>query len=134
MKIAITYDNGYVFQHFGHTEKFQIFEIENNKIKETYLLDCNGVGHCALVNVLIEEGIDSLICGGVGGGAISALNKAKIKVFPGVHGEISQIIQLYLNNELCESYESNCDHHDENHHKNHEHHCNHKHGCSCHDE
>ena len=69
MKIAVTYENEMVFQHFGHTEKFKIYEVENDNIVSMKIVDTNGKGHGALATFLKENGVDTVICGGIGGGA-----------------------------------------------------------------
>ena len=56
MKIAVTYDNGEVFQHFGRTENFKVYEIEDNKVISSEVISSNGVGHGALAGV--REGVD----------------------------------------------------------------------------
>ena len=73
MKIAVTYDNGNVFQHFGKTESFKVYEVENNQIVKSEVIGSNGTGHGALAGLLADQGIDVLICGGIGGGAQAAL-------------------------------------------------------------
>lgn len=69
MKIAVTYENGEIFQHFGHTEQFKVYEVENGEIVKAEVIDSNGSGHGALAGLLFESGIEVLICGGIGGGA-----------------------------------------------------------------
>ena len=78
MKIAVTYENGKVFQHFGKTESFKIYEVEDNQIVSSEVISSNGSGHGALAGLLAEQGIDVLICGGIGGGAQTALTEAVI--------------------------------------------------------
>ena len=70
MKIAVTYDNGNIFQHFGKTETFKVYEVEDNKVVSSEVIGSNGTGHGALAGLLAEQGIDVLICGGIGGGGI----------------------------------------------------------------
>ena len=77
MKLAVTYKDGQVFQHFGHTEMFKIFDIEDGKIINSSVVFTNGQGHGALAGFLKEQGVTSLICGGIGGGAQNALAQAK---------------------------------------------------------
>ena len=68
MKIAVTYDNGNIFQHFGKTENFKVYEVEDNKVVSSEVIGSNGTGHGALAGLLSEQGVDVLICGGIGGG------------------------------------------------------------------
>ena len=73
MKIAVTYDNGEIFQHFGKTESFKVYEVEDNKVVSSEVIGSNGTGHGALAGLLAEQGVNVLICGGIGGGAQTAL-------------------------------------------------------------
>lgn len=68
MKIAVTYEEGKVFQHFGHTEHFKFYEVEDGKVTTSQVVDTNGSGHGALAGLLAEHQVDVLICGGIGGG------------------------------------------------------------------
>ena len=83
MKIAVTYDNGNVFQHFGKTENFKVYEVEDNKVVSSEVIGSNGTGHGALAGLLAEQGIDVLICGGIGGGAQNALAEAGVQLCSG---------------------------------------------------
>ena len=78
MKIAVTYENGEVFQHFGHTETFKIYEVENGSIVNAQVIPTEGSGHGALADFLAEKQVEILICGGIGAGAKSALAEAGI--------------------------------------------------------
>lgn len=111
MKIAVTYDNGQVFQHFGHTEMFKIYNIENGKIVNTEIVDTNGQGHGALAGFLKELGADTLICGGIGGGARNALAEAGIKLFPGAAGDADLQVESFLNGSLNYNPDTVCSHH-----------------------
>ncbi len=81
MKIAVTYENGEIFQHFGHTEAFKIYDIADGKVVSAEVVDTNGSGHGALAGFLVAHGVDTLICGGIGGGAQNALAQAGIRLF-----------------------------------------------------
>ena len=87
MKIAVTYENGQIFQHFGHTEKFKVYDVQDEKIVSAEVIDTNGKGHGALAGVLKDLNVDTLICGGIGGGAQAALAEAGIKLYGGVSGD-----------------------------------------------
>ena len=113
-KIAVTYDNGNVFQHFGRTEAFKIYEIEDGQITGSTILESNGIGHGALATLLAEQTIDTLICGGIGGGAMAALEECGIEVVAGAEGDTDAVMEAYLNGTL-ESEGVNCDHHGEGH-------------------
>ena len=80
MKIAVTYDNGNIFQHFGKTEFFKVYEVEDSKVISSEVIGSNGTGHGALAGLLAEQNVDVLICGGIGGGAQAALTEAGIQL------------------------------------------------------
>ena len=110
MKIAVTYDNGNIFQHFGRTEFFKVYEIEDNKVVSSEVIGSNGVGHGALAGLLSEQSVDVLICGGIGGGAQAALAEAGVELCSGAEGDADQAVEAYLKGELI-STGANCDHH-----------------------
>lgn len=112
MKIAVTYDNGNVFQHFGRTEFFKVYVVEDNKVISSEVISSNGIGHGALAGLLSEQGIDVLICGGIGAGAQSALSDAGVELCAGAQGDTDQAVEAYLKGELV-SCGANCDHHHE---------------------
>ena len=111
MKIAVTYENGMVFQHFGHTQQFKIYEIADGNVVSFNILDTNGSGHGALAGLLKDNGIDVLICGGIGGGAQNALNEAGIKFFGGVQGSADGAVVAYMTGKLNYEPDAKCDHH-----------------------
>ena len=112
MKIAVTYENGKVFRHFGKTETFKVYEVEEGKVISSEVISSNGEGHGALAGVLEGQGVDVLICGGLGGGAQAALAEAGIEVCSGAEGDADQAVEAYLKGELI-STGVNCDHHHE---------------------
>ncbi len=113
-RIAVTYDNGKVFQHFGRTEAFKVYEVEDEKVVSSEVIRSNGVGHGALAGLLADHTIDTLICGGIGGGAMAALAEAGIEVCAGAEGDTDEVIETYLRGDL-ESAGVTCDHHGEGH-------------------
>lgn len=113
-KIAVTYDNGVVFGHFGKTEKFKVYEVEDDKVVSSHVIDSNGAGHGALAAVLADNSVDVLICGGIGGGAQAALAEAGIELCAGAEGDTDAVVQAYLKGEL-ENQGVTCNHHDEEH-------------------
>lgn len=127
MKIAVTYENGNVYQHFGHTEHFKIFEIENNEIKSEKVVSTNGIGHGALAGFLKSMDIDVLICGGIGGGAKLALADSGIQLFGGVTGIADEAVLSYMNGTLKFVPDITCAHHEHEGHEN----CG-EHGCGNH--
>ena len=131
MKIAVTYENGEIFGHFGHTKQFKVYETENGEILSSKVVDTNGSGHGALAGMLSALNIDVLICGGIGGGAQMALAHAGIKLFGGVQGNADKAVEAYLNDALQYDPDAKCDHHDHEHGEDHT--CG-EHGCggNCH--
>ncbi|MCH1982329.1 NifB/NifX family molybdenum-iron cluster-binding protein [Ruminococcus sp. OA3] len=112
MKIAVTYEEGKVFQHFGHTEKFKVYEAENGKVVSSEVVDTNGNGHGALADFLAEKAVKVLICGGIGQGARQALAQAGIELYPGVNGEADQAVHEFLNDNLSYDPDTVCSHHE----------------------
>lgn len=111
MRIAATYDNGEIFQHFGKTENFKIYDVENKQIVSSEVISSNGSGHGALAGVLAEHAVNVLVCGGIGGGALNALAEAGIEVCAGASGDTDQAILDYLNGTLVNAG-ATCSHHD----------------------
>ena len=112
MRIAVTYEDGIVFQHFGHTEQFKVYEIADGKAVSAELLSTGGTGHEALAAFLKGQGVDVLICGGIGDGAASALKEQGIELCAGASGDADEAVAAYLRGELTDTG-VNCDHHDE---------------------
>lgn len=115
MKIAVTYESGLIFQHFGHTASFKLYEIENNEVKSAEVVDTNGSGHGALAGFLAAQGVDTLICGGIGGGAQMALADAGIKLYGGVSGDADDAVEALLSGQLQFNPNVRCNHHDHGH-------------------
>ena len=129
MRIAVTYESGKVFQHFGHTEQFKIYDIEGGKIAGTQVVDTNGSGHGALGGFLADMGVDTLICGGIGVGAQNALTEAGIRFYGGASGDADKAVEALLAGTLEFDPNVHCDHHD---HEGHEHGGDHHCGGHCH--
>lgn len=110
MKIAVSYENGNIFQHFGHSKMFKIYEIDGQNIVDTKIIEAQGSGHSALATMLDDINVDALICGGIGNGAMEALVQMGIEVCSGVSGDADKAVAEYLNGSL-ESQGVNCDHH-----------------------
>ena len=115
MRIAVTYENEQIFQHFGHTEQFKIYDVENQKIVSTSVVDTNGRGHGALASVLQDLNTDILICGGIGGGAQMALAMAGIRLYGGVCGSCDAAVEALLAGNLGYNPNVKCSHHDHEH-------------------
>ncbi len=123
--IAVPYENGKVFQHFGHSEKFKLYTTEDRLILSADEVSTNGSGHGLLAEFLNVHGVSVLICGGIGGGAKTALAQKGIELFPGVEGDADPRVQEYLNGMLAFNPDTHCDHHHGDHDcgSDHEHHC-----------
>jgi len=128
MKIAVTYENGEIFQHFGHTAQFKVYDVQDSIIVKAEVIDTNGSGHGALAGLLSNLGVDVLICGGIGGGARMALAQAGIKLFGGVSGRADNAVAACIAGTLSYDPNAKCDHHD---HHGQEHNCG-DHGCGSH--
>ena len=116
MKIAVTYENGEIFQHFGHTGQFKIYEIADGKVISSEVVTTMGNGHGALAGFLKECDVDTLICGGIGDGAKMALEEAGITLYGGVCGNADKSIEELLKNKLNYNADVTCSHHhDEEH-------------------
>ena len=113
MKIAVTHDNGEIFQHFGKTESFKVYSIENGQIISSEVISSDGFGHEALADLLSSGNADLLICGGIGEGARAALDEAGIAVIGGVSGSCDEAVAAFLKGELADSAETCGHHHDE---------------------
>ncbi len=111
MKIAVTYENGQVFQHFGHTKEFKVYEVEGGKIVSSEIVDTNGQGHGALAGLLADEDIKVLICGGIGGGARNALAQAGIELYPGAAGDADEQVASFIQGKLVYDPNTMCNHH-----------------------
>ena len=129
MRIAVTYENGQISQHFGHTEQFKIYDIADGKITSSKVVDTEGSGHGALAGILSALEVDALICGGIGGGAQMALAAANIKLYGGVAGDADTAVAALLNGQLDFNPDVHCDHHDHEHGEGHT--CG-DHGCGSH--
>lgn len=129
MRIAVTYQNGEIFQHFGHTQQFKLYDVVDGAVTNTQVVDTNGTGHGALAGVLTALGVDVVICGGIGGGAQNALGAANIKLYGGVSGNADQAVEALLAQNLTYNPNVQCSHHGEHHH--HDHTCG-DHGCNGH--
>ena len=112
MKIAVTYAEGTIFQHFGHTQQFKIYEVENGNIIDAQVVDTNGSGHGALAGLLSALQVNVLICGGIGGGAQMALAEAGIALYGGVSGDADAAVADLLAGNLRFNPNVRCNHHD----------------------
>lgn len=129
MRIAVTYENGMIFQHFGHTEQFKLYDVKNGSIVRSTVVNTNGTGHGALAGFLAANGVDTLICGGIGGGARTALENAGIRLFGGASGSADAAVTALLAGSLAFNPDVKCSHHEHEHDAGHT--CG-EHGCGDH--
>lgn len=119
MKVAVAYDNGNVFQHFGRTENFKVYEVEDGKVVSSEVISSGDTGHEALAWLLKDAGIDALICGGMGQGAQDALAEAGIEVCAGAEGNADEAVAAFIAGEQVNTG-VNCDDHEHGHDHEHE--------------
>ncbi|HIV17196.1 MAG TPA: DUF134 domain-containing protein [Candidatus Alectryocaccobium stercorigallinarum] len=112
MRIAVTYENGEIFQHFGHSEHFKVYDVEDGRIVKEMVIDTNGNGHGALAGLLSGLNADVLICGGIGGGARNALAAAGIELYGGVSGNADEAVKSFIGGSLTYNPDVQCSHHD----------------------
>lgn len=131
MIIAATFKDGEIFPHFGHTEQFKLYEVEDGQVVSSRVVDTAGSGHGALAGLLAGLKVDSLICGGIGAGAQNALAEAGIRFFGGVSGNADEAVAALLAGRLVFDPEVHCSHHGEEHHCGNDRHCQEdKQGCA----
>lgn len=131
MKIAVTYENGQVFGHFGHCRQFLVAEVENGQVIRSEVVPVLGSGHSALAGFLHSLGAEKLICGGIGAGARTALAQAGIELYPGVSGDALVAVQQLAAGSLTFDPDTTCNHHHEEGHTCGEHDCG-EHTCGGH--
>ncbi len=112
MRIAVTYENGNIFQHFGRTEQFKLYDIEDGQVVKSEIIDTNGSDHGALAGVLAAVRADVLICGGIGGGAQMALEQAGIRLYGGASGNADEAVNAFVAGQLAFDPDMHCGHHD----------------------
>ena len=127
MIIAVTSENGEVFQHFGHTPEFTIYETKGDELLGPRVIPTGENGHGALAGILDALGVEVLICGGIGGGAQMALDEIGVKVVGGASGNVDKVVKEFIVGTLNTRSDFSCHHH--------EHDANHRcgdHGCDEH--
>lgn len=112
MKIAVPYENGLVFPHFGRSAQFKFYEVSDQKVVSTEIIPTNGQGHGALVGFLVQHGAEVVLCGGIGTGAQVALMQASIQLFGGLSGSTDRLVEDYLAGRLVFDPNVHCTHHD----------------------
>lgn len=112
MKIATTHRNNEIFEHFGKSTQFKIYEAEDGKIVSSKVIATMASGHDALSHLLDTFGVKVLLCGGIGPGAINALEASGVEVLPGCSGNCDEVVEKYLNGTLerAENFHAHHDH------------------------
>jgi len=100
MKIAVASEDKMVAGHFGHCENFNIFEVEKNQIIKTEFIINPGHRPGFLPNFLNDMGVNVIISGGMGGGAIEIFNEKGIEVITGASGNAEESVNNYLQGKL----------------------------------
>ncbi len=115
MKIAVASENQKIAEHFGHCRNFNIFQIENDKIVSSTSVDNPGHKPGFLPNFLHEQGVNVIIAGGMGAGAIEIFQEKGIEIIIGASGDATEAVNAYLEGTLkstgsvCQDHK----HHDE---------------------
>lgn len=115
MKVAVTYENGMIFQHFGKTRYMKIFDIDGDNIKSFDIVSMGENSHHSIASYIKELGVDTLICGGIGQGAVDALNSLGITIYAGNSGNADVAIFELLDGRLKKNSNANCTHHHDHH-------------------
>lgn len=121
MRIAVGYDEGEVFQHFGRTEYFKIYEVEGGKVVSSRIVGNGGLAHGGLVQILLDNDVDTFICGGIGAGARQMIQSRGIDILPGARGSCDACVDAFLKGSLQYDPDTECHHHDGG-----------EHDCNCH--
>ncbi|MDE6148927.1 MAG: NifB/NifX family molybdenum-iron cluster-binding protein [Ruminococcus sp.] len=115
MRIAVTYENGNIFQHFGHTAHFKIYDVVDGEIINEQIVNTLGSGHGALAGFLSGNNVNVLICGGIGDGAKMALKDAGIQLYGGVSGNTDEAVKSLISGKLNYNPFVKCSHHEHGH-------------------
>ncbi len=113
MKIAVTYEDGQVFQHFGSSRSFKIYDVTDGKVVGAVVVNTIGSGHNAVAGMLSNLEVDAVICGGIGDGAKRGLDEAGIKLYGSVTGEADEAVALLLAGTLVFDPNATHSHHGE---------------------
>jgi len=119
-KIAIPTNGEVLDAHFGRAAGFTVFEIEGTQARKVDLLSATGLQHQheGLASMFKSNGVEVLVCGGIGGGMINGLNAVGLSVVTGASGNVADVAQAYAQGKLV-STGSVCQEHDHDH--NHQH-------------
>lgn len=96
VRIAVPYENGQVFRHFGRSREFKLYDISAGRIIEERIVQSTEGGHGSLVGMLKELSVDKLICGGIGAGARTAVSEAGMELYHGRDGVADDVVMAFL--------------------------------------
>lgn len=120
MVVAVPYENGEIFQHYGQSGNFKLYEYWDGKLIDSAVVTAFGEGHEKMALFLQEYNVDALICGGIGDGACMALADAGIQIYAGVSGCSDESVEKFIAGTLQYEPGCSCSHHHED-----------GHGCCC---
>ena len=106
MKIAVPVKHEMIYQHFGMASNFKLYTVENGKVTVSEVITSEGHGHGVKLNILLNQGVTSVICGGIGDNAINAFNTAGIDLIAGITGEADEAVAAYLDGTLIADMEA----------------------------
>lgn len=115
MKIAVTHKDGQIFQHFGQTTEFKVYDVEDGKVASSSVVSTDGASCGALAGFLTTNEVNAVICGGIGVGAQNALERFDIKLYAGVKGDADAAVDALLSDTLEYETDANCSHDEEGH-------------------
>ena len=127
---AVMADGDHVSGHFGRSEGFYRVVMEEGKVKERQYIDARANQHEGMVSLMVQQGVQAVLAGGIGAHAVERLEAAGIRLLAGVRLPIDEAIQGLLAGTL-EPGDTSCgcggDHHGEGHHSHGHHHGEHHH-------
>ena len=100
MKVAVTYNQGMIAQHFEHAEAFKLYEVVDDAVVKAQVVDTNGGDHGALADFLTAQGVEILLCGEIDGAAQMAVASAGIKLYGSIAGYADDAVTALLAGEL----------------------------------
>lgn len=110
MKIAVSYENGQIFHHVGDTKTFKLYNVEENKVIDTKILETTGRGRGMVIDFLQENSATVLLCNEICSGAKGAVVDTGVQVFGGVTGDADEAVKAFLNNQLTDGDTVVCNH------------------------
>ena len=115
MKIAVPYEDGKVFQHFGRAREIKLYTVENGAVTAAHLVTNEAEGHGAVTRLLKELGVNIVICGNIGGCAQKAVRESGMELYAGVIARADDAVNAFLSNNLAYDPEVGCHEFDDDH-------------------